>query len=99
MLYIVTFKYTSSVAQYEVMPWWCNGNTLAQNARDVGLIPAIGTTFPAVITSVALVSMAMSLNRPHAVWLLNLPCVHACKVIACICVIVTIERLPIDLAT
>ena len=27
-------------------PMWCNGSTLAQNARDVGSIPALGTLFP-----------------------------------------------------
>ena len=31
-------------------PTWCNGRTLAWNARDVGLSPALGTIFPIFIT-------------------------------------------------
>ena len=29
---------------------WCNGSTLAQNARDVCSIPTLGTIFPIFIT-------------------------------------------------
>ena len=31
-------------------PMWCNGSTLAWNARDVGLSPALGTIFPIFVT-------------------------------------------------
>ena len=31
-------------------PMWCNGSTLARNARDVGLIPVLSTIFPIFIT-------------------------------------------------
>ena len=31
-------------------PIWCNGSTLAWNARDAGLIPTLGTIFPILIT-------------------------------------------------
>ena len=31
-------------------PTWCNGSTLARNARDVGLSPALGTVFLIFIT-------------------------------------------------
>ena len=65
-------------------PTWCNGSTLAQNIRDVGSIPALGTLFPVFITPITLVAMARILYKLYAVWLLNLPCVYICKVIACI---------------
>ena len=49
-------------------------STLAQNARGVGLIPALGTIVPIFITPVMLVAMAMILYKLCDVWLLNLPC-------------------------
>ena len=38
---------------------WCNGSTLAQNPRDVGLSPALGAVFPIFITPMKLVAMTM----------------------------------------
>ena len=38
---------------------WCNGSTLAWNARDMGLSPALGTVFPIFITPMTLVAMTM----------------------------------------
>ena len=29
---------------------WCNGSTLARNARDVGSSPTLGTVFPIFVT-------------------------------------------------
>ena len=29
---------------------WCNGSTLARNAKDVGSSPALGTVFPIFVT-------------------------------------------------
>ena len=39
-------EYTGEVRE----PMWCNGSTLAQNARDMGSIPALGKVFPICIT-------------------------------------------------
>ena len=36
---------------------------LAQNAKDVGLIPTLGTLFPIFITSMALVAITMILYK------------------------------------
>ena len=45
-------------------PTWCNGSTLAQNAKDVGLSHALGTVFPifplGTATSVVGVMMILS---------------------------------------
>ena len=38
---------------------WCNGSTLAPNARAVGLSPTLGTVFPIFITPMILVAMTM----------------------------------------
>ena len=38
------------VVDISVEPTWCNGSTQAQNARDMGLIPALGKIFPIFIT-------------------------------------------------
>ena len=46
---------------------------LAQNAWDVGSIPAFGTIFPIFITPTTLVAVPMTLHKLHIVWLLNLP--------------------------
>ena len=35
-------------------PTWCNGSTLAWNARDVSSSPALGTIFPIFITPAAI---------------------------------------------
>ena len=56
-------------------PMWCNGSTMAQNARDVGLSPAQGTVFLIFVTPMALVAMTMI---PDKLWLLNLPCLCIC---------------------
>ncbi len=40
-------------------PTWCNGSTLARNARDVGSSPALGTEFPIFITPTTLVAVTM----------------------------------------
>ena len=47
--------------------------TLAQNAKDMGSIPTLGTIFPIFITLTTLVAVIMVL---YTVWLLNLPCMH-----------------------
>ena len=36
-------------------PMWCNGSTLAQNARDMGSILALCTIFPIYITPMTIV--------------------------------------------
>ena len=38
---------------------WCNRSTLAQNARDMGLSPTLGTVFPIFITPMTLVTVTM----------------------------------------
>ena len=38
-----------------------DGSTLAENARDVGLIPALDTLFPIFISPMALVTVTMIL--------------------------------------
>ena len=48
-------------------PTWCNGSTLARNARDVGTSPALGTVFP-----------IFSTPTTHATYLLSPICyIHA----------------------
>ena len=41
-------------------PTWCNGNTLAWNARDVGLGPTLGTVFLIFVTPITLVAISMA---------------------------------------
>ena len=48
---------------------------LAQHARDVGSIPALGTIFPIFITPMTLLAVTMILCKLYTIWLLNLPCV------------------------
>ena len=64
----------------------------AWNARDVGLIPALGNIFPIFITPLTkkLLVMTMILYKLLAVWL-NLPSVDGYTVTACIYVIVSIN--------
>ena len=62
---------------------------LAQNARDVSLIPALGKMFPIFITPTTLVAVTMILYK------LNLPCVYVREVTACMYVIVSVKRLTI----
>ena len=40
-------------------PMWWNGSTLAQNTRDVGSIPTLGTIFPIFITTTTITMMMM----------------------------------------
>ena len=56
-------------------PSWCNGSTLAWNARDLGSSPTLGTVFPIFIKPMTLVAVTMILYKLQALWLLNLPCV------------------------
>ena len=42
---------------------WCNGSTLAQNVRDVGSIPALGTIFPISVTPTPIRSYDLHLNN------------------------------------
>ena len=43
---------------------WCNGSTLALDARDVGSIPTLGTISPIFITSMTLLtSQGGQMNR------------------------------------
>ena len=49
-------------------------STLAQNARDMGLIPALGELFPIVTTPMTLVDVI--LYKLHVVWLLHLSSVY-----------------------
>ena len=58
-------------------------STLAWNDRGVRSIPALGTIFPIFITPMTLVAVTMILYKLYTVWLLSLPCVHACEVTAC----------------
>ena len=67
-------------------PTWCNGNTLAQNAKDVGSSPALGTEFPIFVTPMTLVAVTIILYKLLAIWLLNLPCV---------CMYVYVRSLPV----
>ena len=78
-------------------------NTLARNARNVEMIPALGAIVPIVMTSMIRVAKTMILYKLCAVYLLNLPhvviftiCLSEeyiyCKVIACM-YIVNITRL------
>ena len=41
-------------------PTYCNGSTLAWNARDVGSVPALGTIFPIFITPAAELWISMT---------------------------------------
>ena len=61
-------------------------STLAWNATDVGLIPALGTISPIFITPMILVAVTSILSKLRTVWLLNLPCIN---------VIVSIKRLTV----
>ena len=74
--------------------WW-NGSTLARNARDVGLNPALCTVFPIVVPPMTMFAMTRILYKLHTVRLLNLPCLYICMTIACVYVIVSIRRLTI----
>ena len=58
-------------------------NTLAQNVRDVGSIPTLGTIFPFVNTSTRLVSITTIMYNLSDVWLLNIPRVCLCKGTTC----------------
>ena len=42
---------------------WCNGGTLAWNARDVALSPALGIVFPIFVTAMTLVTVTMILYK------------------------------------
>ena len=64
--------------------------TLAPNARDVGSIPAQGTTFPIFISPINLVTVTMILYK-----LLNLLYVCVCTVTACMYLIIHFKRLKI----
>ena len=57
-------------------------STVAQNARDVVLIPALNIIFLILITAMTLVAMAMILYWLYVAWLLNLTCVCLCDVTA-----------------
>ena len=50
-------------------------NALAQNGRDIGLIPTLGAIFPIFTTPTTLVDVTVILYKLYTVWLLNLPCV------------------------
>ena len=60
--------------------------------KRCGFDPALRTIFPIPITLTTLIAMTMILYKLHAVWLLNQPCVHICKVIARVYVIVSIKK-------
>ena len=68
---------------------------MAQNARDVALIPTLGTMFLIFLTPITLVAMTMIMYKLCAVCFLNLPCVCKCKAIACMYVIISIKRLTV----
>ena len=57
---------------------WYNSSKLAQNARDVGSIPALATIFPVLVTPTTLVALNIILYKLRVVGLLNLPCVWHC---------------------
>ena len=66
-------------------------STLAQNARGVGSIPALGTIFPIFNTPMTLTAVIKILYKLCAVRLLKLPLVYRGKYIVCMCVIVSIN--------
>ena len=70
-------------------------STLICNSRYLGSISALGAILPISITLMTPVAMTMIMYKLHAVWLLNLPGVCKCKVIACMYVILSIKRLTI----
>ena len=71
-------------------------NTLALNARGVGLIPALSAIFPIFITPMTLAVMSMILYKIPAIWLSNLSYVYICEVIHwSMYVIISIKRLTI----
>ena len=69
-------------------------STLAQNARDEGFIVTLGAIFP-ILSHPWHWCHDQDPTKLCAVWLLNLPCVCMCKVIACMYVILSIKRLTI----
>ena len=66
---------------------------LAQNARDVGLSPALGTIFPIFITPLTLVLLTELVQAMCCTVVEPTLCI--CKAIACIYVIVSIKRIKI----
>ena len=51
------------------------GRVMARNARDLGLVSALGAIFPIFITPNNTCTMTMILYKLCIVWSLNLPCV------------------------
>ena len=71
---------------------WCNGSTLARNARDVGFYSHSRCN----ITHFHHTHDTGAADQdPVKPWLFNLPCVCIRKVIACMYVIVSIKILTI----
>ena len=65
---------------------WCNGSTLAQNARDVGSISALGTIFPIFNTHNAschdhdpVQAMRCMVFEPNLCMYMYGHCLYACK--------------------
>ena len=46
-------------------PTWCNGSTLAWDARDVRLSPVLGTVFPSFITPTTIIYIRQRIHPCH----------------------------------
>ena len=75
-------------------PTWCSGSTLAQNARDVGSSPTLGTVFHIFVTSTTLVTRTMIQDPVQATRCMVVE-LTLCMYIACMYVMVSIKRLTI----
>ena len=84
-----------SIAVTPGKPTWCNGSTLALNARTGSLSYALGAIFHIFITPTTLVAVTMILHKPCTEWLWNLSCVDVCQVTTYTYVIVSNKRLTI----
>ena len=73
---------------------WCNGSTLAQNARVVGSSPALGTIIPIFITPTTLVAMTMDPIQATCCMVVE-PTLSVYMCGHCLYVIVSIIRLTI----
>ena len=74
-------------------------STLAQNGKDDGSIPALGTIFPMFIAPNTLVAETMIIYKLRTGWLLNITCVCIRKITTCMYAIVIIRRITISRGT
>ena len=65
-------------------PTWCNGSTLAWNARDVHSSPALVTVFPIFITPTMLVAVTMDpFHHTHDIFKNNVSGYAAMRFASC----------------